>query len=147
MSKAEPNVTQTISWGEEIIKFIVFNVIFAKILDFAIKKLKPKLGLEGKSYFRQRMFVIFGVDLLMLLFDGLAHVPQGDEELEYRDLLRRFLKLHKRYHQLAGNDVCCVCLNIGLFQSHFMRYVPDSKLYPDVRQRLEQSSKLLTSFF
>ena len=147
MSKTEPKVTQTISWEEEIIKFIVFNIIVTRILGFVIKKVKLKLSLEGESHFKQRMFVIFGVDILMLLFSGLTHVPQKEEALAYSDFLKRFLNLHKRYHQLAGNNVCCVCLNIGLFQPHFMMYVPDSKLYPDLSRRLEQSSKLLTSFF
>jgi hypothetical protein len=147
MSKAVPKVTRTISWDEEFIKFIVFNIFITRILAFVIKRLKLKIRLEGKSHFRQRMFVIFGVDLLMFLFGSLAFVPQKGEEVEYSDFLKRFLKLHNRYHQLAGNDICCVCLNIGLVQPHFMKYVPESKLYPDVRQRLEQSSKLLTSFF
>jgi hypothetical protein len=146
MSKSESKITQ-ISWTDEIIKFILFNVIAVRIINFLIKKIKLKLGLEGESHFRQRIFVIFGVDMLMFLLDGVAYVPRKEEEPEYISFLTRFLKLHRRYHQLAGNNICCVCLNIDLFQPHFQKYVTDKTLYPDVKKRLEQSTKLLTSFF
>jgi hypothetical protein len=146
MSNKEAKVTQ-ISWTDEIIKFIVFNVIAVRILNFLIKKIKLKLRLEGESHLRQRIFVIFGVDIMMFLLDGVAYVPRKEEEPEYINFLTRFLKLHRRYHQLAGNNVCCVCLNIDLFQTHFQRYVTDKTLYPDAKKRVEKSTKLLTSFF
>jgi len=73
---------------------------------------------------------MFGVDLLMIIFNLLLYVPKEDRISDYSNDLRRFLRLHKRYHQLSGNEICCICLNINLVKAHFQNYVSDPKLYP-----------------
>lgn len=85
---------------------------------------------EGKTRIRNRIFVMFGVDILMIMLNWFLYIPRKEDVSEYRDLMRRFLRLHQRYHRLAGNQLCCVCLNVFLFQLHFKNYVSEPNLYP-----------------
>jgi hypothetical protein len=129
MSKAKSRPIRAISWHDEVLRFIM-QWIAKRILDFLWERTKEKLKFEGQIRFRHRIFVMFGVDFLMIMFNLLIYVPEEKHASDYQDLLRRFLRLHSRYHQLAGNEACCICLNVNLVKSHFQKYVPDPKLYP-----------------
>lgn len=117
------------SW-QDIVISIILTWIGKRILDFLWEKTVGKLKFEGQTRIRNRIFVMFGVDILMFLFNWHLYTPREEDVSEYRDLLRRFLRIHQRYHQLAGNQLCCVCLNVGLFQFHFRNYVSEPNLYP-----------------
>jgi hypothetical protein len=117
------------SWQDEAIQILI-QWIGRKILDFLWEKSKAKLKLEGRTRIRHRILVMFGVDILMIMFNLLLYIPRKEGVSEYQDLLRTFLRLHVRYHQLVGNQLCCVCVNIGLFKPYFKHYVSERKLYP-----------------
>jgi hypothetical protein len=101
-----------------------------RILDFLLKEVKTRLKFEGQIHFRHRIFVMFGVDIMMTMFNMLLYIPSEQSATEYEELLTRFLRLHRRYHQLSGNQTCCICLNVALFEPHFEKYVSEAKLYP-----------------
>lgn len=131
MSKVKSRPTRTFSWQDEAIK-ILMQFIGNRILEFLWEKIKARLKFEGKNSFRHRMFVMFGNNLLMFLLGWILYVPTEENTAEYREQLSRFLKFHRRYHQLGGNrdKLCCICLNIDFFKPFFERYVSEPKLYP-----------------
>jgi len=117
------------SWQNEIFG-IMLKWIGGKILDFLWKKAKTILRLEGETRIKNRIFVMFGVDILMFLFNGLFYIPRKEDVSEYQDSVRRFLRLHRKWHQFSGKELCCVCLNIDFFKSHFANFVSEPQLYP-----------------
>jgi hypothetical protein len=129
ISEMKSKTVRIASW-QDIFITILAGWIGKRILDFMWEKSKAKLKFEGKTRIRNRIFVMFGVDILMIMFDWLLYIPRKEDVSEYRDSLKRFLRLHERYHRLAGNQLCCVCLNVGLFQLHFKNYVSEPNLYP-----------------
>lgn len=131
MSRDRLRPTRTISWQDEAIMILV-RWIGNRLFDFFWGKIKTRLKFEGKTHFRHRIFVMFGNDLLMFILGWILYVPTEENTTSYREELSRFLKLHRRYHQLGGNRnrPCCVCLNINFFKPHFERYVSEPKLYP-----------------
>lgn len=130
MTKTESKPIRTISWIDEIIKFIIFQLILRKIIDFLWKRARIKLTFEGQIHFARRLFVKFGIPILSFMFGFLAYIPEAKDAHEYSDSLKRFLRLHRRYHQFTENKTCNVCFLISITKFHFQKYVSDPKLYP-----------------
>ena len=124
-----PKPIRTISWQEEILKLFI-QFIGRHVLEFFWGKVKTRLKFEGQNHLRHRIFVMFGVDIMMVNLNLLLYVPTKQSLTEYKEELTRFLRIHRRYHQLTGNQMCCICLNIDLFKPHFEEYVSEGKLYP-----------------
>jgi hypothetical protein len=129
MSKAKSKPTRTILWEEEILKYFVLLLV-GKLLNFLWKRAKAKVRFEGQVHFTRRVFVMFGVPYLSFMFGSLMRISEPKDAQEYSDLLKRFLRLHVRYHQLTGRRTCNVCFLVAHYRGHFQKYVLESKLYP-----------------
>ena len=129
MSKIKSRLIRMVSLWDILIGSII-SWFVKKLFDFFWEKGKTQLRFKGKTHIRHRIFVMFGLDFLKVMFHFLLYIPKEEYTSEYRELLTRFLRLHRRYHQLAGNELCCICCNIFTFRSHLEKYVPNSKLYP-----------------
>ena len=104
--------------------------IMGKLLDFLIKKAISRLDLKGGTHIRRYIFVMFAVDVLMITVRLLEYIPDEPHVSEYREQLVRFLRLHRRYHEFVGTEICCVCVNISYLKPHFQKYVSELDLYP-----------------
>ena len=128
MSEIRPRFIRMIPLRD--IFLIFFSWVVKQFLDFVWKKAKIRLRFEGRTHIGRYLFVMFGVDLLMFMFGWILYIPEDEQVIEYQELVRRLLKLHRRYHQFVGKKPCCVCLNIIFFGEHLEKYVSDLKLYP-----------------
>jgi hypothetical protein len=129
MSIKAQKPVRSISWQDEIIRF--FLQYFAKkLLDFLFMKAKVIFTFETQRRINRKIFVMFALDFLPIMFSWMLYIPKEENIHEYSDLLRRYLRLHLRYHQLTSNDSCPLCIDIFLAEAHFKKYVSDPSLYP-----------------
>lgn len=128
MSEEKSKLIRMVSF--EDLFLILLSWVAKKFLDFLWAKGKARIRFEGKTHFGRYLFVMFGENVLMFMFGWLLDSSKSTDSSESRELFRRFLRLHKRYHQFKGDRLCCVCYNVIFFRSFLEKYVSDSRLYP-----------------
>ena len=130
MLKTKPRLIRMVSLSDILIGGIL-SWFIRKIFDFLWEKAKPRLELEGKTHIGRYLFVMFGAYLFNFMFGYMFYIPKDEEVvIEYQILVRRVLKLHRRYHQFVGNKPCSTCLLIVACKQHLDKYVSDPNQYP-----------------
>lgn len=126
--KEKSKTLKMVSWEEIFIGGLI-NFVLDRVLGFLWRKGKETVKFEEETHVRARLAVIFIRYMLPSTFNLLLYKPQ-ENLLDYQDSLRRFLRLHARYHELTGTQPCNMCYPIDVMKWHFQKYVPDDKLYP-----------------
>lgn len=126
---------------EVMLETIFIEIPLVKLLSWLWARLR-----KG-THVRRYIFTMFGESILLSIFGYLLRdvlgissrmilgkeIPEicpGDLTEEREALIRGFLKLHKRYHELKRVELCAVCGGITAIREYLERYVKDETLYP-----------------
>jgi len=131
MSRKEKPREIRMAFVEDILLFALapfWSWIVHKLFDFFWERGKTRLKFEGKTHVSRYLFVKFGDVLLSFMFGWLLGTPEDTKASEFQESAKRFVKVHRRYHQFVGIKLCSACYCIYWNRMWFERFVSDPEL-------------------